>query len=130
MSQKSCLTRFIQLIDIFGQKTEFRIDQKPRFKTTSGGIFTLIYLSLILLLFFSFGSAMINRVDPDTNISQIFQESPSPSFISKNDYFFAFGLQDSTDSHFIDEEIYTTVLNFKSKNQTTGDIGIKKSSIL
>ena len=126
MSQENIFTKFFHLIDIFGQITEFRIDQKPKFKTLSGGICTLIYGGFILLLFFSFGGAMINRVDPDTNVSQIFQESPSPSFISKNDYFFAFGLQDSTASHLIDEEIYTTLLNFKSKNQTTGNMDVFK----
>jgi len=67
---------------------------------------------------------MINRVDPDTNVSQIFQASPSPSLVSKDDYFFVFGLQDATDSHFIDEEIYTALLYSNSKNQTTGNTDV------
>ena len=122
MVQTSNFKKFFKFIDIFGQKTEFQIDQKPRFQTTSGGVFTLIYVGFILLLFFSFGGAMINRVNPDTNVSQMFQASPSPSLVSKEDYFFVFGLQDSSYSHFIDEEIYTAVLYIKSKNQTSGDI--------
>ena len=121
MVQTSNFKKFFKLIDIFGQKTEFQIDQKPRFQTTSGGVFTLIYVGFILFLFFSFGAAMINRVDPDTNVSQIFEASPSPSFVSKEDYFFVFGLQDSTDAHFIDEELYTAELYLNSKNQTTGN---------
>ncbi len=64
---------------------------------------------------------MINRLDPDTTVSHIYQSFPSPSFISKNDYFFAFGLQDSTDNHFIDEDIYTALLFLMSRNQTTGN---------
>ena len=124
MKKSGRCTRMLNSIDIFGKKTEFQIDQKPKFATTSGGIFTLIYAGLIIFLFFSFGGAMIYKIDPETTVSQIIQPSPSPTIISKDDYFFVFGLQDSNDSHFIDEEIYSAELFLNSKKTETGPIKI------
>lgn len=120
MRKRNCLSKIFHSIDIFGLKTEFQIDQKQRFTTTSGSFFTLIYIGLMILLFFSFGSDMIQRVSPDTTISQIYQTVPSPSEVSRNQYSFVFGMQDSTANHFIDEEIYTVSMIYGYKNQTTG----------
>ena len=116
---KAKSSRFLQLIDIFGLKTEFQIDQKAKFKTISGGIFTLIYVGLIILLFFSFGNDMINHLNPDTTVSQIYQLSPSLTTVSKDDYMFVFGLTDKDGTSFIDEEIYQATMTYSYKNQTT-----------
>ena len=119
VSKPSSYFRVFQLIDMFGLKTEFQIDHKSKFKTISGGLFTLVYAACIIILFFSFGSDMLMRTNPETSISQIYQPSPSPTTVSKNSYMFVFGLQDSTGSHFIDEEIYTAKLTYGYRNQTT-----------
>ena len=119
MTSKTNFSRFMQSIDIFGLKTEFQIDQKSKFKTISGGVFTLIYIGLIILLFFSFGNDMINHLNPETTFSQIYQLSPSPTTVSKDDYMFVFGMQDKNGDHFIDEEIYTATVTYRYKNQTT-----------
>ena len=124
-SKKSSFLRAFQFIDIFGLKTEFQIDQKPKFKTISGGFFTFLYIGFIILLFFSFGSDMINRTNPETSVSQIYQPSPSPTIVSKDDYMFVFGIQDSTGSHFIDEEIYNATLIYSSRNPTTRQDEVK-----
>ncbi len=121
--------RFFRFIDIFGKNTEFQIEQKPKFKTTSGGIFTFIYAGLIIFLFFTFGGPMMYKMDPETNVSQIFQISPPKTLISKNDFFFVFGLQDSYAVHFIDEEIYSAELYLFSKNHSTKKIPLEPCSI-
>ena len=118
-SKTSSFFRAFRFIDIFGLKTEFQIDQKPKFQTTSGGVFTLIYIGFIILLFFSFGSDMFNRLNPDTSVSQIYQPSPGPTWITKDQYSFVFGMQDSNGNHFIDEEIYTATLFYGHRDQTT-----------
>lgn len=110
---------FLRMIDIFGLKTEFQIDKKSKFTTNSGGFFTIIYVGFIILLFFTFGSDMINRVSPETTISQLFQPMPSPTEVSKESYFFVFGMQFSSGVHFVDEEIYTVSLVYGRKNETT-----------
>ena len=97
------------LIDIFGKKTEFQIDQKQKFTTMSGGLFSLIYFAFTFFLFFSFGSDMINRVNPETNVSQLFESFPSETLVSRDSYFFMFGMQDKNAEHFIDEQIYTVI---------------------
>lgn len=118
-SKSSSFFRIFRFIDIFGLKTEFQIDQKPKFQTTSGGVFTLIYIGFIILLFFSFGSDMFNRLNPDTSVSQIYQPSPGPTWIDKDQYSFVFGMQDINGNHFIDEEIYTATLFYGHRDQIT-----------
>ena len=118
-SKNSSFFRAFQFIDIFGLKTDFQIDRKPKFKSISGGVFTFVFMGFIILLFFSFGNDMINHSNPDTSVSQIFQPSPSPTFVSKSDYSFVFGLQDSVGVHYIDEEIYTATLTYGFRNQTS-----------
>ena len=118
MKNSSKFTSFFKLIDIFGKKTEFQIDQKPKFTTNSGGIFTLIYVGLILFLFFSFGTDMINRTGPETNISQLLVPSPAVTKVSKFDYFFIFGMQDSNSNHYIDEKIDTLLLIYGHKDES------------
>ena len=124
-SKVSSFLRYFYVIDIFGLKTEFQIDQKPKFKTMSGAFFTLVYVGFIILLFFSFGGDMINRTGPETSVSQIFQASPSPTIVSRDNYMFVFGLQDSTATHFIDEEIYSATLTYSSRDPKTRQDSVK-----
>jgi len=111
--------KYFQLIDMFGLGTEFRINQKPRFQTTSGSLFTLVYVGFILFLFFSLGGDMIYLTNPQMSIAQVFEPSPSPTRVGRNDYSFIFGIQDALGNHFIDEEIYIPTLFYGNRNQTT-----------
>lgn len=119
LAKLNSVLQYIKLIDIFGIKTEFRIDKKPKFQTLSGAFFTLLYICFIILLFFTFGGDMIKRKTPETSISQTLTLSPSPTLVSPASYFFVFGLQDSTATHFINESIYIPHLFHIQKNQTT-----------
>ena len=62
---------------------------------------------------------MINHLNPETTVSQIYQLSPSSTTISKDDYMFVFGLTDKDGTSFIDEEIYQATMTYSYKNQTT-----------
>lgn len=119
MKTQNLLTKLFLLIDIFGKKTEFQMDQRPKFATISGGFFSLIYFGLIILLFLSFGKDMIYQTNPDTSISQILTAKPSQTTVGQNSYFFMFGIQDYNWNHFIDNSIYT--VKFIQKNKTASE---------
>jgi len=105
-------TTFLKAIDIFGRKTQLKMSRRSRFKTKIGGFFTLIMITLCMLLFFSFGSDMLYHENPTAIFSQIFVPEPSRTYFSKDNYFFMFGVQLANFSQFIDESIYTvTVFN-------------------
>lgn len=118
-------------IDIFGKKTEFQIDQKIKFTTISGAIFSIIFYSFLIFLFFTFGNDMITHSNPETNISEIYQAFSSETKVAKNAYFFMFGLQDKEAIHFIDEQIYSVNLfqGIKAENETKINIPFERCTI-
>ena len=108
------LKYLLKSIDIFGHKTELKMNRHSKFKTTIGGCFTLIMIITCLLLFLSFGSDMLYHENPSSYISERFTANPSRTNFSKESYFFMFGVQDSNFQHFIDESFYTvSVFNRK-----------------
>ena len=123
MKSLNFFNKLFLLIDIFGKKTEFQMDRRPKFTTISGGFFSLIYFGLIIFLFLSFGRDMIYQTNPETSISQTLNPNPSQTAVSQNSYFFMFGIQDYNWNHFIDNSIYT--VKFIQNNKTaTGDVDI------
>ena len=120
-SKHSKISQFFEFIDIFGKHAEIRVNSRPKFHTISGGIFTVIYISLALFFFYSFGDDMFSRSNPETGVSEIYEPSPSPTKVAKNDYFFAFGIQDRNDNHFIDEEIYYPILIYGYQNDSMSE---------
>ena len=111
-------------IDIFGRKTELKINKHSKFKTTIGGCFTLVLIILCVFLFLSFGSDMFYHQNPSAFFSQRFTPVPARTFFSKDSYFFMFGVQNATDNHFIDESVYTvTIFNRRwFKNNGSADV--------
>ena len=118
-SVKKRLSYFYHSIDLFGIQTQFYFDQKRRFHAKCGIFSTFIYTGFILYLFISFGRDMIDHVNPETSISQIYNPNPTETVISRDEYFFVFGMQDFNNMHYIDEEIYTATLFYGNRNQKT-----------
>lgn len=119
----------LRKIDIFGLKTEFRIQKNPKFYTISGGLFSLFYMGIIISLFILFGGDMLDRKNPESSFSQFYRSSPLATEISKDQYFFIFGLQDSTSSHFIDEEIYNVNMFYGHKDHETLEMQRKELKV-
>lgn len=114
------LGRFFSLIDIFGIRTEFQINNKSKFQTTSGGFFTLIFIGLLLFLLFVLGDDIVYHKNPTTGFSQRYTPIPAETNISRNGYFFMLGLQYSNSTHFIDPSIYNVTCHNGFRNITTG----------
>ena len=58
-----------------------------------------------------FGLNMILRKSPQTMLAEKYQNYPDYFNITKENFFFAFGIQDSTKKFIIDESIYTTKMS-------------------
>ena len=114
------LGTFFSKIDIFGIRTEFQINNKSKFRTTSGGFFTLLYFGLFLFLIFALGDDIFYHKNPTTTFSQIYTPTPAETKVSRNGYFFMLGLQDSDSNHFIDSSIYNITIFNGFRNITTG----------
>lgn len=114
----SKVSNFFRLIDVFGTKTELKLDNKLRFNTCCGGLMTVLYFGLFLGLFISLGSDMMNHANPTTTFTKDFAPIPESTNISKDSYFFIFGLQDSNAEHFYDESIYSAILIHQAFNST------------
>lgn len=112
---------FFSKIDIFGIRTEFQINNKSKFQTRSGGLFTLLFIGFFLFLLFELGGDIVYHKNPALGISQIYTPSPAETLVSRNGYFFMLGLQDSNSNHFIDPSIYNITCHNGVRNVTTGE---------
>ena len=63
------LSEFLQYIDIFGTKPGFYINQKAKFYTILGGIFSLSAFCICLIVFIFFSMDDLKRVAPTTTTS-------------------------------------------------------------
>jgi len=61
---------------------------------------------------------MMNHANPITSFTKGYDQIPEATYISKNGYFFVFGLQDSDSIHFYDETIYSVSLTYSIYNST------------
>lgn len=107
----------LRLIDLYGHKTELTLNHEISYKTTFGGISTLIMTVLFILLFLNFGSDMMYHENPANISSQIYSPIPEMQYFSKEQLFFMFGVEDPNFNHFIDETIYNVSLKHHSLNK-------------
>ena len=112
------LGNFLKMIDQFGIKTELKFDSKIKFTTNIGGAFTIIYITIFIILFISSGTDMINHSNPNSSFSKIYVPFPEVLNFSKNGYFFVFGLQNNQFSHYYDESIYNVTFVIESFNSS------------
>ena len=98
------------------------MQHQSKYKTRIGGFFTLLMVSLCLLLFFNFGSDMMYHQNPTVIFSEIFSKNPERIYYSRNNYFFMFGIEaPDTYAHFIDETIYTVNVVSEKISKTSND---------
>ena len=126
----SKVSNFFRVIDVFGTKTELKLDNNLRFNTCCGGLMTVLYFGLFLGLFISLGSDMMNHANPTTTFTKDYAPTPESTNISKDSYFFIFGLQDSNAEHFYDESIYSAILINQAFNSTVPFIPLNNEIML
>ena len=127
------ISHLISKLDLYGIQPHLFIDKKSKFRTTFGGLISLMLISSGLILFFLMGHDMINSYNPELVTSEVYNPQPSSSVVGKNGYFFILGMENSYYQHFYDESIYdvylqniTIISNETGSTTTVGNIPIER----
>ena len=104
------ISHLISKIDLYGIPPHLIMDKKSKFKTTFGGLISLLLIVSGLILFFLMGYDLVNSYSPELVTSEVYNPQPSSSVVGKNGYFFIFGMENSYYQHFYDESIYDVIL--------------------
>ena len=116
------ISNFLKHIDIFGKKTELKMAGHSKYKTTLGGVFTLVLVSLSTLLFINYSSDIVYRHNPTVVFSEIFSPNPEITDFSKETNFFTVGLQYPSGIQFVDYSIYIPQVYMYITDKTTNII--------
>lgn len=123
---------FLKNVDFFGRKTELMMHKQSQYKTKIGGCFSIIMITMCVLLFINMGSDMIYHNNPTSLFSEVFIPFPEETYFSQEKYFFMFGIEASNYTHFIDESIYkaTAINGHLNKDGTNSfiDVTIERCS--
>ena len=115
------MEQFIKKFDIFTIKSELRFKKKANHQTFLGGILTMFLFILMLLSLISFGTEVIVKEQPETNVGDHYDINPKLHEIDNQEFGLAFGLQNKYAKHFIDDQIYNLKvfqkLNYKIKQE-------------
>ena len=122
---------FLSKIDLYGYVPELLYKGATSHNTRYGGLVSIVaalgYVAVISFTVWRY----FQREAPATNVETKFVPDP-PGFTWDRDKFpFAFGIQDGTASHFIDDQIYTVdaVYNLKTTTFVDGKEGMSFDSI-
>ena len=114
--------KLLKSIDMFGRKTELKMNKHSKYNTHLGGLFSLIMLSICIPMFLNFGSDMLYHQNPTAIFSQVFSKNPERYYFSQEKYFFMFGIEaPDTYAHFIDETIYQVNIINRGLSKTSDD---------
>ena len=122
---------FLQKIDLFGYVPELLYKGETSHSTRYGGLVSVTaalgYIGVVSFTVWRY----FQREAPATNVETKFVPDP-PGFTWDRDNFpFAFGIQDTTATHFIDDQIYTVeaTYNLKTTSKVSGEEVINYDSI-
>ena len=96
----------LKQLDIFGITPLFTIRGASKFQTYPGSFLTIICISLIFLYILFYLTEMINHKKPYLHSSMYYEEQIPEIQLNKNNFSFAFSLENNEYKHYIDESIY------------------------
>ena len=97
---------FLTQIDIFGVSPLFTIRGRPTFQTKIGSMLTIFCIVLIMLYLLFFLREMIYHKNPNLQSTIYYDEIPPDIYLTKNNFSFAFSLQNKEYISYVDESIY------------------------
>ena len=116
------ISSWLRRADMYGQTPTFLYNGDPACRTNFGGLISvLVIVAYALCVVFTIWR-YFEKSSPETNINTVFVHDPAGFTITNETFPFAFGLQDSTATHFIDNQIYTVEATYKFfKRQTVNN---------
>ena len=94
-SFETLIAKFLKNIDIFGYKTELKIQSKSDYRTLMGGTLTVMMFILGLMLLVYFDNDMYYKINPSVFRSQMFEKEPTVFLnFQKKLAFLCLGLKD------------------------------------
>lgn len=113
--------KWIKDIDYFGKPVQITFDKQKKFKTTIGGILSLIIFGLILSLIVTNGLNLLNRKQPKTSATSIYQvESPIWNLSDSKNVFAAYFLTKEYDVFFDPSYVNFEILEFTVRRDANG----------
>ena len=104
---------WLRKADLYGQAPTFLYNGDLACKSRFGGLISiLVIVAYALCVVFTIWR-YFEKSSSETNINTVFVHDPAGFTITKDTFPFAFGLQDSTATHFIDSQIYTVEATYK-----------------
>lgn len=118
-NEPSIFGNLLKKADLFGQTPQLLYRGEHSCKSRYGGIITLIVIIAYLLSLVFTIWRYFEKSSPETNVNSVFLHDPVGFEITKDSFPFAFGIQDSTGTHFIDPQIYTVKAFYKNYKKST-----------
>lgn len=118
---KGLFGSILEKVDLFGQAPNLTYKGLNACKSQYGGTVSLFVvmawsLSLIFTVWRYF-----ERTSPETNYNNVFVKDPEGFELNSTSFPFAFGLQDNTTSHFMDDQLYTAEASYRFYTRKTVD---------
>ncbi len=93
--QKSTFSSLIKKLDLFGLSYSFQLNSEEKYKTFSGGVISIIFYLITVILFVGFGRNMYNRKNPKVSFSSEITNYEKTQLSNRN-FTLAFRVEDNS----------------------------------
>ena len=94
------MSSFLKSIDRVGKEFKITIDRQESFKTTIGGLITIIYYCGLIALFFFFGKDLYLKQEPNFIQRVDVERKDVYEYFNVSNSFFAFSVFDSFNNYY------------------------------
>ncbi|CAD8066747.1 unnamed protein product [Paramecium primaurelia] len=91
--QFKLLIKVLKSIDLFGQNILLNLNGEDEYKTAFGGFFTLMILGIVVLFFQSNIRDFINKVNIQSETTEVFEDEPDSIQLNESNFMFAVAIE-------------------------------------
>ncbi|CAD8156131.1 unnamed protein product [Paramecium octaurelia] len=92
-SIRKSLVKLLKSIDLFGQNILLNLNGEDEYKTAFGGFFTLMILGIVVLFFQSNIRDFINKVNIQSETTEVFEDQPDQIELNESNFMFAVAIE-------------------------------------
>jgi len=81
---KTSFSSLIEKLDLFGISYNFQLDNQEKYKTLKGGLISIMFYLITLILFIGFGQNLYERKNPKVSLSSMIGDYERTSINNKN----------------------------------------------